>query len=56
MGKKDRTDGSEVSFSDADREKAKERLYEEIVKSKFSTAIKEDKKVLVDVLRDWLRG
>lgn len=52
MGKEDRQDGSKRNFSDEGTRKPGERRSEQA----FTRALKEeDRGVLVDVLKEWLR-
>lgn len=55
MGKQDRLDGSETTFTDTDPEKAPVGRHEQTLKSAGNAMAGEEKERLVEAIRDWLR-
>jgi hypothetical protein len=55
MGKKDRPDRSGTSQTRIDPEKSPESRYEQTLESSNSAMAGEDKKKLVELIKDWLR-
>ena len=55
MGKHNRPDGSEPSPTCTGPDNSQERRYEQTLRSSHSVMAGEDKKKLVELIKDWLR-
>jgi hypothetical protein len=53
--KREKPDRCEASPTCPDPDKSQERLYEQTLKSSHSVMAGEDKKKLVELIKDWLR-